>query len=74
MFDLYTTRTDIIKINENDKVALLKEEYIKLNNYNPNKIKIRLFFGGTELKDDNEIFKYKIKDNFTVQVNKVDLD
>lgn len=74
MFDLYTTRTDIIKINENDKVGMLKEEYIKLNNYNSSKIKIRLFFGGTELKDENEIFKYKIKDNFTVQVNKIELE
>jgi len=71
---LYSTKTDEIKIKETDKVSLLKEEYMKIYNYDANKIKIRLFFGGTELKEENEIFKYKIKNNFTVPVNKIEIE
>lgn len=47
---------------------------MKLYNYDPKKIKLRLFFGGTELKEDNEIFKYKIKNNYTVPVNKTEIE
>ncbi len=71
---MYSTKTEVIKINENEKVLVLKQEYIKLNQLKPANIKIRLFFGGTELKDENEIFKYKIKNGYTVQVNIIELD
>jgi hypothetical protein len=74
LFDLYTIKTDIIKLSENEKVSKLKEEYMKINNFDNDKIRIRLFFGGTELKDNDEIFKYKIKHNFTVQVNKIEIE
>jgi len=47
---------------------------MKLNEFKPNEIKLRFFFGGTEMKDENEIFKYKIKDGYTVQVNIIELE
>jgi len=41
-----------------------------LNKFEPEKFQIRLFFGGTELKDDEQIYKYRIKNNNTVQLSK----
>jgi hypothetical protein len=40
------------------------------NNIDPEKIKIKLYFGGTEMKDEEEIYRYRIKDNNTVQLCK----
>ena len=60
MFDLYSTKTQIIKILETEKVSILKLEFIKMNNLMTNKIKIRFFFAGTELNDNNELFNYNI--------------
>lgn len=74
MFDLYLIKTDDIKINEKEKVSTLKEEYIKLNDLDKKKVCLRLFFGGTELIDENELYKYGIKDGYTVQVSKRALD
>lgn len=48
----------------------MKIEYLDINKLNPEKIKVRLFYGGNELKDDEEIYKYHLKDNCTVQLNK----
>ena len=71
---MYSSKTDVIKIHETENVSVLKLEYMKLYDIKPDKIKMRLFFGGTELKDENEIFKYKIQDGYTVQVSKIDLN
>ncbi len=71
---MYSTKTGVLKIKETEKVFVLKQEYLKLNELKHNKIKMRFFFGGTELKDENEIFKYKIKDGYTVQVSKIELE
>lgn len=71
---MYSTKTDVIKIKETEKVYVLKQEFMKLNELKPVKIKMRFFFGGTELKDENEIFKYKLKDGYTVQVSKIELE
>jgi hypothetical protein len=63
-----------MKINEADKIYDLKQEYVKSSQYQIGKIRIRFFFGGAELKDENEIFKYKIKDGYTIQVNIIEID
>lgn len=41
-----------------------------VNNYDPEKIVIRFFFAGTEMKDEEEIYKYRIKNNNTIQLSK----
>ena len=73
MFDLYLIKTDEIKINDTEKVQKLKSEYLELNKLDSNNIKLRLFFGGTELNDEEELYKYKIKTNFTVQLSKKEI-
>jgi Ubiquitin family len=73
MFDLHLEKTGEIKIKETDKVSKLKEEYYIMNNINKNKIKIRLFFGGSEMTDENEIFKYNVKNDYTIQVSRREL-
>jgi len=71
---LYSTKTVVIKINEADKIYDLKQEYVKTSQYQMSKIRIRFFFGGSELKDENKIFKYMIKDGYTIQVNIIEID
>lgn len=39
-------------------------------NLNINEWKIRLLFGGAEIKDDQMLYQHKIKDGFTIQVSK----
>ena len=70
MYDLYLNKYEEIKINDNEKVEKLKSEYMELNKLDSNKFKLRLFFGGTELKDEEELYRYKIKTNYTVQLSK----
>jgi len=59
---------------EADKIYDLKQEYVKTSQYQMSKIRIRFFFGGSELKDENKIFKYMIKDGYTIQVNIIEID
>jgi hypothetical protein len=63
-------KTDEIKISDNEKVEKLKSLYLEVNKLNPEKIKLRFLFGGNELKDEEEIYKYKLKNNSTIQLNK----
>lgn len=74
LYDLYLNKKDEIEICDNEKVEKLRSKYLELNNYDKNKIRIRLFFGGTELKDEEKLYKYKIKNNYLVQINKIDLE
>jgi len=39
-------------------------------NLNPGEYKIRLFFGGVEIKDDHKIYQHNMKDDFTIQIMK----
>ncbi len=49
---------------------------MKLNNLesDKDKILIKLFFAGTELKDEEAIYKYRIKNNNTIQLIKREIE
>lgn len=45
---------------------------MQLNNLDSEKIYIRFFFGGTEMKDEVDIYRYRVKNNNQIQVSKRD--
>ena len=49
----------------------IKEEYAKRKKLNLDiySKKIRLFFGGNEIHDDEFLYQHKLKDNYSIQVN-----
>lgn len=63
-----------MKIKDNKLVFRLKEKFYEKFNINTNKKYFRFFFGGVELKDDIEIFRYNIKNDFTIQISVRELE
>lgn len=58
-----------IEISNKESISDLKKYLSQLHNdLIPSKDKIRLFFGGKELKDDKKINTYKLEDGTYIQM------
>jgi hypothetical protein len=68
IFDLYQNKKDLIKIKITEKCQELKKIYCELNNIKYDENKIRLLFGGVELKDEQYIYQHKIENEYTIQI------
>ncbi len=58
----------------NITIRELKEKFAELDGFNINEYKIKLLFGGSELKDEHLIYQYNILDDYTIQVLKTKID
>jgi hypothetical protein len=68
IYDLYQNKKTDVTIEENTLCGQLKLLFCAKNNIDPNKFKIRMLFGGVEMKDENYLYQYKMHDGYTVQI------
>ena len=59
-----------IKINNHAKGEELKNEFFNVSKLDKNKYKIRLFFSGSEILDDQFLYQYKIENGYKIQIMK----
>ena len=59
-----------IKVSNHDNGKKIKEIYKKETNTD-DKYKLRLFFSGAEIKDDEFVYQYNLKDDYKIQVMKI---
>ena len=53
------------------KEEQLKKKFFEETKLNENEYKIRLFFSGMEIKDNDFIYQHKLEDNFKIQIMKI---
>jgi hypothetical protein len=59
-----------VEVMYNLSIKELKEKYAELEDFNLNEYKVKLLFGGIELKDEHFIYQYNILDEYTINVLK----
>ena len=69
----YNDQCELFNINDHYTGKMLKDEYYELQNKKNknNFLKIRLFFGGNEIKDDEYLYQHKIYNNYYIQFTPV---
>jgi hypothetical protein len=65
LYDLYNNKTTNIDINDNISGAELKEKFCGQSDIKDTN-KVRAFFGGTEILDETSLYRYNIKNNYTI--------
>jgi hypothetical protein len=73
LYDLYENKTFNTNISNNISGKELKAKFAELANLNIEEYKLRLLFGGVEIKEENFIYQYKIENGYTVQIMKTKL-
>jgi len=74
VFLKYNDQSESFEINDHYTGKMLKNEYYekqKQNDNGNNFLKIRLFFGGNEIKDDEYLYQHKILNNYCIQFTPV---
>ena len=68
-----TTRETTIKeiFSNHDKGETIKKKFFEETKLKENEYKIRLFFSGMEIKDNDFIYQHKLEDNFKIQIMKI---
>ena len=59
------------EFSNHDKGEKIKKYFREKTNMNENEYKLRLFFSGMEIKDDEFIYQHKLDNNFKIQVMKL---
>ena len=59
------------EFSNHDTGKKIKEVFIKKTNMNENEYKIRLFFSGMEIKDNEYIYQHQLDNNYKIQVMKL---
>lgn len=62
-----------MEISDDLKIVDIKRIFAEINSIDLVNTKIRFLFGGTELLDDNLIYQYNLKDDYLVQVLKINM-
>ncbi len=65
LYDLYNNKTTNVDINDNISGAELKQKFCSQNNF-VDLQKVRAFFGGTEIQNETSLYRYNIKNNYTI--------
>lgn len=71
---IYLSENDFrtqINVQEGISGGEIKQLYAKIKGYNLDNCKIRLFFGGNEIKDNEFVYQHKIFNNYIIQVIKI---
>ena len=61
------------EFSNHDTGKKIKEVFIEKTNMNKNEYKIRLFFSGMEIKDNDYIYQHKLDNNYKIQIMKLKL-
>lgn len=70
LYDVYDNKKTNINVSDNIKIEDLKKNYCDHNNIDITKSRIRLLFGGSELKDDNLLYQFNFRDGYIIQILK----
>jgi hypothetical protein len=65
LYDLYNNKITNLDINDNISGEELKRKFCDINSirdYNS----IRAFFGGTEILNETSLYRYNVKNNYTI--------
>ncbi len=73
MTDLYAMKKTPIKVSLDITGENLKEKYFKEIGEDLNDYRVRLIFGGTEIKSEHKLGQHNIKPEYSVQVMKIPL-
>lgn len=73
LHDVYDNKKIEIEIKDDIKISDVKKKFAEENSINLNTVRVRLLYGGVELKDENFIYQYNMSDGFIIQILKVNL-
>lgn len=73
LYDVYENKKTIINITDNIQIKDIKQKYSEHNKIDSSKEKLRLLFGGSELKDENFLYQYNFQEGYIIQILKVNL-
>jgi hypothetical protein len=71
LYDLYENKKYNVEVPETLTAAELKEKYPELAKPG---YTLRLFFGGSEIKDEHKLFQHNLKDEYTIQIIKKQIE
>lgn len=71
LYDVSSDHKIKVTVSNQDNGAKLKELFIKDAKINEKEYKLRLFFSGSEIKDDQFLYQYKLENDFKIQVMKI---
>ena len=71
LYDVSSDLTITGEFSNHDKGEKIKKYFREKTNINENEYKLRLFFSGMEIKDDEFIYQHKLDNNFKIQVMKL---
>ena len=71
LYDVATDTTIEHEFSNHDKGEKLKKIFREKTNTSEKEYKLRLFFSGMEIKDNEFIYQHKLDDNFKVQIMKL---
>jgi len=75
LYDLYDNIKYDFALDDNLNGYDLKQIFFtKAEKYNPADYKIRMLFGGAEIKDTDNLYQHNLKDGYTIQIlrNKIE--
>ena len=71
LYDVSTDTTITSEFSNHDTGKTIKDVFIEKTKMNKNEYKLRLFFSGMEIKDNEYIYQHKLDDNFKIQIMKL---
>ena len=71
LYDVSTDTTITAEFSNHDKGEKIKKVFFEKTNMNENEYKLRLFFSGMEIKNDEYIYQHKLENNFKIQIMKL---
>ena len=71
LYDVATDTTVEQKFSNHDTGEKIKKIFREKTNTNENEYKLRLFFSGMEIKDNEYIYQHKLENDFKIQVMKL---
>ena len=71
LFEPVNENNIALNVNHTISGEELKKLYCKKVGISPNEYNVRLFFGGQEIKNNNFLYQYNIKDEFKIQVMRI---
>lgn len=71
LYDVSTDTTIKHDFSNHDKGSDIKKVFIDQTQMDQNKYKLRLFFSGMEIKDDEYIYQHNLDNNYKIQIMKL---
>ena len=71
LYDVSTDTTITTEFSNHDKGEKIKKVFIEKTKMNENEYKLRLFFSGMEIKNEECIYQHKLDNNFKIQIMKL---